>query len=85
MGMGGKPLKLERRMKLCTVKVVEHRTTLHKDVVECLSMEIFNPQLDMSLSVLLYLSPLWADSSPEVPLTLQLQLTSVILYEIMVA
>lgn len=58
MGMGGKPLKLERRMKLYTVKVIEYRNSLHKEVVDVLSMGIFNPQLDMSLSDLLYLFPL---------------------------
>lgn len=56
MGMGGKPLKLERKMKLYTVKVVEYRNSLHKEVVKSLSMEILNPQLGMSLSDLLYLS-----------------------------
>lgn len=43
MEMGGKPLKLEIRMKLYTVKVVEYRNSLHKEVVKSLSMEIFNP------------------------------------------
>lgn len=43
MEMGGKPLKLEIIMKLYTVKVVEYRNSLHKEVVKSLSMEIFNP------------------------------------------
>lgn len=46
MEMGGKPLKLEIRMKLYTVKVAEYRRwlySLHKEVVKSVSMEIFNP------------------------------------------
>lgn len=43
MEMGGKPLKLEIIMKLYTVKVVEYRNSLHKEVVKSVSMEIFNP------------------------------------------
>lgn len=56
MGMGGKPLELGRRMKPFTVRVVEHRNSLPKEVVESLSMEIFSPQQNISLSDLLYLS-----------------------------
>lgn len=45
-------------MKLYTVNVVEYSNILHKEVVESLSVDILNPQLDMSLSDLPYLSPL---------------------------
>lgn len=54
MGMGGKPLELGRRMKPFTVRVVEHRNSLPKEVVE--SLYPWSPQQNISLSDLLYLS-----------------------------
>jgi len=47
--------RLDIRKKFFTVRVVRHWNRLPKDMVDCLSLEIFKVRLDQALSNLIWL------------------------------